>query len=79
LLYKPGLVADGKGALSYTKHYFAGVQRVSSKIGTTTNLGQFLQDLSPLVLYKTVMAQRVSRPSNYAVKQANKIKKTAQK
>jgi RHS repeat-associated protein len=30
--------------MSYTKHYFAGSQRVSSKIGTTTNLGVFLQD-----------------------------------
>jgi RHS repeat-associated protein len=49
MLYPSGMVvarpaADGTGALSYTKHYFAGAQRVSSKIGTTTNLGQFLQD-----------------------------------
>ncbi len=35
---------DGTGTLSYTKHYFTGSQRVSSKIGTTTNLGNFLQD-----------------------------------
>ncbi|MGB6094588.1 MAG: hypothetical protein WBF83_12585 [Moheibacter sp.] len=30
--------------LAYTKHYYAGTQRVSSKIGTTENLGDFLQD-----------------------------------
>jgi hypothetical protein len=46
MLYPSGMVvarpaANGTGALSYTKHYFAGAQRVSSKIGTTTNLGQF--------------------------------------
>ena len=49
MLYPSGMVvarlaADGSGTLSYTKHYFAGSQRVSSKIGTTTNLGKFLQD-----------------------------------
>ena len=49
MLYPSGMVvarlaADGSGVLSYTKHYFAGSQRVSSKIGTTTNLGKFLQD-----------------------------------
>lgn len=49
MLYPSGMLvarpaADGTGALSYTKHYFAGTQRVSSKIGTTTNLGKFLQD-----------------------------------
>ena len=48
MLYPSGMLvarpaADGTGALSYTKHYFAGTQRVSSKIGTTTNLGKFLQ------------------------------------
>ncbi len=31
-------------SLGYTKHYFAGTQRVSSKIGTTENLGDFLYD-----------------------------------
>src|SRR5690606_830647 len=31
-------------SLGYTKHYYAGTQRVSSKIGTTENLGDFLQD-----------------------------------
>ncbi|MGB6092438.1 MAG: RHS repeat-associated core domain-containing protein [Moheibacter sp.] len=31
-------------SLGYTKHYFAGTQRVSSKIGTTENLGDYLQD-----------------------------------
>jgi RHS repeat-associated protein len=49
MLYPSGMLvarpaADGTGALSYTKHYFAGTQRVSSKIGTTTNLGKFLQE-----------------------------------
>jgi RHS repeat-associated protein len=49
MLYPSGMLvarpaADGTGALSYTKYYFAGSQRVSSKIGTTTNLGKFLQD-----------------------------------
>ncbi|CAF3415858.1 unnamed protein product [Rotaria socialis] len=49
MLYPSGMLvarpaADGTGALSYTKHYFAGSQRVSSKIGTTSNLGKFLQD-----------------------------------
>lgn len=49
MLYPSGMLvarpaADGTGALSYTKHYFAGTQRVSSKIGSTTNLGKFLQD-----------------------------------
>ena len=34
--------AIGRG--SYTKHYYAGTQRVSSKIGTTENLGEYLQD-----------------------------------
>jgi RHS repeat-associated protein len=36
--------ADGSGGITYTKHYFAGTQRVSSKIGTTTNLGKFLEE-----------------------------------
>ena len=49
MLYPSGMLvarpaADGTGALSYTKHYFAGSQRVSSKIGTTTNLGKMLQE-----------------------------------
>ena len=49
MLYPSGMLvvrpaADGTGAVSYTKHYFAGSQRVSSKIGTTTNLGKFLTD-----------------------------------
>ena len=49
MLYPSGMLvarpaADGTGALSYTKHYFAGTQRVSSKIGTTTNLGKFLEE-----------------------------------
>lgn len=49
MLYPSGMLvarpaADGSGNLSYTKHYFAGTQRVSSKIGTTTNLGKFLQE-----------------------------------
>jgi RHS repeat-associated protein len=35
---------ESTGGLGYTKHYFAGTQRVSSKIGTTENLGDFLQD-----------------------------------
>lgn len=29
---------------NYTKHYYAGTQRVSSKIGTTENLGDYLYD-----------------------------------
>jgi RHS repeat-associated protein len=47
MLYPSGMLVarpGENGALSYTKHYFAGSQRVSSKIGTTTNLGKFLQD-----------------------------------
>jgi RHS repeat-associated protein len=49
MLYPSGMLvvrpaADSTGTMSYTKHYFAGSQRVSSKIGTTTNLGTFLQD-----------------------------------
>jgi hypothetical protein len=49
MIYPSGMLvarpaADGTGGMSYTKHYFAGSQRVSSKIGTTTNLGAFLQD-----------------------------------
>lgn len=49
MLYPSGMLvarpaADGSGLLSYTKHYFAGSQRVSSKIGTTTNLGKVLQE-----------------------------------
>src|SRR5690606_27371944 len=48
-LYPSGMVVfrpsfGGEGAGSYTKHYYAGTQRVSSKIGTTENLGDFLQD-----------------------------------
>lgn len=35
---------ESTGGLGYTKHYYAGTQRVSSKIGTTENLGDFLQD-----------------------------------
>lgn len=31
-------------SLGYTKHYYAGTQRVSSKIGTTENLGDYLYD-----------------------------------
>lgn len=30
--------------MAYTKHYYAGGQRVSSKIGTTENLGDYLHD-----------------------------------
>ncbi|CAM4038308.1 hypothetical protein FLBR109950_13955 [Flavobacterium branchiophilum] len=47
MLYPSGMLVahpGENGALSYTKHYFAGSQRVSSKIGTTTNLGKFLQE-----------------------------------
>src|SRR5690606_25686160 len=35
---------ESPSSLGYTKHYYAGTQRVSSKIGTTENLGDFLQD-----------------------------------
>jgi RHS repeat-associated protein len=42
LVFRPSFGGDGGG--SYTKHYFAGTQRVSSKIGTTTNLGNFLEE-----------------------------------
>lgn len=42
LVFRPFSGEDGGG--SYTKHYFAGSQRVSSKIGTTTNLGKFLEE-----------------------------------
>jgi len=35
---------ESTGGLGYTKHYYAGTQRVSSKIGTTENLGDYLQD-----------------------------------
>jgi RHS repeat-associated protein len=42
LVFRPSFGGDGGG--SYTKHYFAGTQRVSSKIGTTTNLGKFLEE-----------------------------------
>ena len=49
MLYPSGMLvarpaADGSGGITYTKHYFAGTQRVSSKIGTTTNLGNFLEE-----------------------------------
>jgi RHS repeat-associated protein len=49
MLYPSGMLvarpsADGSGGITYTKHYFAGSQRVSSKIGTTTNLGKFLEE-----------------------------------
>ena len=51
-LYPSGMLVAKLGSngseeeqtLAYTKHYFAGTQRVSSKIGTTENLGDFLQD-----------------------------------
>lgn len=36
--------SEEEQTLAYTKHYYAGTQRVSSKIGTTENLGDFLQD-----------------------------------
>ena len=42
IVFRPSAVANEGG--SYTKHYFAGSQRVSSKIGTTTNLGKFLEE-----------------------------------
>ena len=41
-VFRPSFGGEGGG--SYTKHYYAGTQRVSSKIGTTENLGDFLQD-----------------------------------
>ncbi|SMC46161.1 RHS repeat-associated core domain-containing protein [Moheibacter sediminis] len=53
MLYPSGMVVARLGSngdeeneqtLAYTKHYYAGTQRVSSKIGTTENLGDFLQD-----------------------------------
>lgn len=40
----PGEEEESPATLGYTKHYYAGTQRVSSKIGTTENLGNFLQD-----------------------------------
>jgi hypothetical protein len=40
----PSEVEESPSTLGYTKHYNAGTQRVSSKIGTTENLGDFLQD-----------------------------------
>lgn len=52
ILYPSGMLVAKLGnngneeeqTLAYTKHYYAGTQRVSSKIGTTENLGDFLQD-----------------------------------
>lgn len=49
MLYPNGLIVvrpanDGTGEMRYTKHYYSGATRVSSKIGTTTNLGAFLRD-----------------------------------
>ena len=49
MIYPSGMLvarpaSDGSGGITYTKHYFAGTQRVSSKIGTTTNLGKFLEE-----------------------------------
>jgi RHS repeat-associated protein len=41
-VFRPSFGGEGGGA--YTKHYFAGTQRVSSKIGTTENLGDYLYD-----------------------------------
>ncbi len=41
-VFRPSFGGEGGGA--YTKHYFAGTQRVSSKIGTTENLGEYLYD-----------------------------------
>src|SRR5690606_18458354 len=41
-VFRPSFGGEGGG--SYTKHYFAGTQRVSSKIGTTENLGDYLYD-----------------------------------
>lgn len=38
-VFRPSFGGEGGG--SYTKHYYAGTQRVSSKIGTTANLGDF--------------------------------------
>src|SRR5690606_39911276 len=35
---------ESPSTLGYTKHYDAGTQRVSSKIGSSENLGDFLQD-----------------------------------
>lgn len=40
----PGEDEESPATLGYTKHYYSGTQRVSSKIGTTENLGDFLQD-----------------------------------
>ncbi|MFA7616555.1 MAG: RHS repeat-associated core domain-containing protein [Weeksellaceae bacterium] len=36
--------SEEEQTLAYTKHYYAGTQRVSSKIGTTENLGDYLYD-----------------------------------
>ncbi len=52
MLYPSGMLVGKLGnngseeeqTLAYTKHYYAGTQRVSSKIGTTENLGDYLQD-----------------------------------
>jgi RHS repeat-associated protein len=51
-LYPSGMLVGKLGnsgseeeqTLAYTKHYYAGTQRVSSKIGTTENLGDYLYD-----------------------------------
>ena len=44
LVAKLGSNGSEEQTLAYTKHYFAGTQRVSSKIGTTENLGDYLYD-----------------------------------
>jgi len=36
--------SEEEQTLAYTKHYYAGTQRVSSKIGTTENVGDYLYD-----------------------------------
>lgn len=47
-LYPSGMVVarldPEENRLTYTKHYYSGTQRLSSKIGTTTNLGEFLSE-----------------------------------
>jgi RHS repeat-associated protein len=47
-LYPSGMVVARldpvENRLTYTKHYYSGTQRLSSKIGTTTNLGEFLSE-----------------------------------
>ena len=58
--------------LVYTKHYYIGSERISAKIGTSTNLGLYPQQLAETAMPQ-ISHPVVRNPSNQSVQGAGSI------